>query len=195
MVREQNAMLTKTDREFLIAEGEHYSGDSAKQMRYERRQKIRDRIRETLLDFTLLFDYLPDSEQEKLFEDEGGWWAHGDQELQEGARDTIAFILRNADISPYLEHSGSPPSTPATELLEDAYKRIAIEHGRLVTEVANPEIETTNLRNVLSRLEEGDSEETAQTLGLLLQTGEVSEETRAEIQELLRDDLVDSLGD
>lgn len=50
-----NAMLTKTQRAFLKGEKE-YTGDSARQQRYERRQAIKERVRHTMLDFQLLFE-------------------------------------------------------------------------------------------------------------------------------------------
>jgi hypothetical protein len=50
-----NAMLTKTQRAFLKGEKE-YTGEHAKQQRYQRREAIKERVENTLLDFQLLFE-------------------------------------------------------------------------------------------------------------------------------------------
>ena len=48
-------MLTKTQRAFLKGEKE-YTGEHAKQQRYQRRQAIKERVENTLQDFRLLFE-------------------------------------------------------------------------------------------------------------------------------------------
>lgn len=63
---EYKGFLTETDREFLRGEKE-YSGENAKQMRYQRRRSIRERSRGALFDMQLLFNELSDREIEKIF--------------------------------------------------------------------------------------------------------------------------------
>jgi hypothetical protein len=66
MSERPTAMLTQKDREWLTSDGEMYSGDHAKQQRYQRRKSIRDRVVASLLDFILLFERLNDDEREKI---------------------------------------------------------------------------------------------------------------------------------
>lgn len=77
--------LTETDELFLRG-GKRYD---SKQQRYERRKAIRERTREALRDFSLLYKELDRSERNKIFEPE-------DREtriaLEEGITDTIAFL-------------------------------------------------------------------------------------------------------
>jgi hypothetical protein len=60
-----NGFLTSTDRAFLRGEKE-YTGNHAKQQRYERRKAVRERTRAALWDFSILFHTLDDDELEKV---------------------------------------------------------------------------------------------------------------------------------
>lgn len=51
----EGAMLTKTQRAFLKGEKE-YTGENARQQRYQRRQAIKKRVQNTMLDFKLLLE-------------------------------------------------------------------------------------------------------------------------------------------
>lgn len=74
--------LTEVDREYLRGEKE-YTGDNAKQMRYQRRQSIRERTANAFRDFALLYLDLPAEEHEKVLktirEREGYDWGGGRQ--------------------------------------------------------------------------------------------------------------------
>lgn len=87
--------LTETDELFLKG-GKKYG---SKQQRYERRKAIRERTREALRDFSLLYEKLDAVERNKIFEPE-------DREtrlaLGGGITDTIAFL--------YLALEGEPGS-------------------------------------------------------------------------------------
>lgn len=69
--------LTETDRKYLRGEKE-YTGENAKQMRYQRRQSIRDRTANAFRDFALLYHDLPPEERRKVLatirESEGHEW-------------------------------------------------------------------------------------------------------------------------
>lgn len=89
---DEKGFLTDTDREFLRGEKE-YSGENAKQMRYQRRRAIRDRTRGAFRDFSLLFETLDEKERNKIFD-------VGDDvedlealnEFRESLASTISFI-------------------------------------------------------------------------------------------------------
>lgn len=67
---DQKGFLTEADREFLRGERE-YTGENAKQMRYQRRQSIRERTRGAFRDFALLHDELDKTERNKIFDPPG----------------------------------------------------------------------------------------------------------------------------
>jgi hypothetical protein len=73
--------LTKKDRQFLRGELEYEREESA----IHKRADIRERTRNALLDFTLLFQELDPKDREQIFEDH-------DYSLRRGMIDVIAFI-------------------------------------------------------------------------------------------------------
>lgn len=65
---ENNGFLTSTDKEFLQADGEYYTGENAKQSRYERRKAIAERARQAFHDFRLLYETLDEDERNRIFD-------------------------------------------------------------------------------------------------------------------------------
>lgn len=59
-------ILTTSDREFLLGRKTDYTEHSKKQ----KRNRIRRRIRNAILDFTILFEYLDDRDRETVFDPE-----------------------------------------------------------------------------------------------------------------------------
>lgn len=59
------AMLTRTDREFLLSDGSGYNADD----RHDRKVSILDRTRQSLTDFRLLADYCPEEWRDEIFEE------------------------------------------------------------------------------------------------------------------------------
>lgn len=82
---DHHGFLTETDKLFLRG-GKKYG---SKQQRYDRRKAVRERTREALLDFSVLYKELDRTERNKIFEP-------GDREerieLEDGIIDTIAFL-------------------------------------------------------------------------------------------------------
>lgn len=180
MVREQNAMLTDTDREFLLAGGGYYTGENAKQMRYERRSNIRNRIRETLLDFTLLFEHLEERERAKIFED-------ADADLDNGVRDTLALLLYSLRVSAVMEGYAVGNVPELADALGGALDRAGLKDGWAVQDW-DLEIEAIPISHLLRKAEESD-ELQARELGLLMETGVVSDDTQEAVRELVTEDL------
>lgn len=60
-----HAMLTKGHRKFLKSDGSGYS----RQVQKEHRDAIRQRVKDTLLDFSLLFEHWPEEECDEVFDD------------------------------------------------------------------------------------------------------------------------------
>lgn len=77
-------ILTPSDREFLLGRKTDYTEHSKKQ----KRNRIRRRLRNSLLDFTILFEHLEDRDRETVFnpEDED----RGD--YTKGIIDTLGFL-------------------------------------------------------------------------------------------------------
>jgi hypothetical protein len=87
---DEKGFLTDTDRAFLTGEKE-YTGENAKQLRYQRRQAIAERTRQAFHDFGLLYDVLDEHERDRIFD-------IGDESVDEFHRslvDTFAFLYRS----------------------------------------------------------------------------------------------------
>jgi len=63
-VRDKRGILTKDDREFLLGQKKLSEGGS-----YNRRRFIRDRLYHALLDFRLLYEFMPDRDRERVFDE------------------------------------------------------------------------------------------------------------------------------
>lgn len=187
--KEDNAMLTQTDREFLRGETE-YTGENAKQMRYERRDQIRRRVRQSLKDFTLLFDHVDEEEAVKILNGGGrvAFAAFEDEDVEAGLRDTLAFILREAGITCMMGETTRPNQPTSEQLLLEAFKRVGRSEGY---GVSGMELEIDSVRlprgQIIRSLEEG-RELPSETIAHLLEEDGVD---KGEIQEELRRMLAD----
>lgn len=140
---ENNGFLTGTDKEFLRGERE-YTGENAKQNRYERRQAIAERARQAFADFALLFDTLDEHERNRIFDtDVDGEVPVPTEGLRSDLTDTVAFL--------YLALEGEINSEVATNrrfsfpfdsLLDSAIRRAerARYDRRIVVEFEPPEV-------------------------------------------------------
>ncbi|WP_331234453.1 hypothetical protein [Natronorarus salvus] len=117
----RNAMLTTEDRRWLTGE-KSYSGEHAKQQRYQRRRDIRDRVRTSIRDFSILVEHLEEAERRRIFEEADGG-------LDEGVRDGLAFLLYSVGITRPGERER------AEGLLADAIRRAGARDDLLVEEV------------------------------------------------------------
>jgi len=90
----ESGFLTERDRKFLRGEKE-YTGENAKQMRYQARRAIRERTRAAFRDFSLLYATLDENERKTIFNvaddplDVDGGLSH---ETRDGITDTLAFL-------------------------------------------------------------------------------------------------------
>ncbi|WP_227357684.1 hypothetical protein [Haladaptatus salinisoli] len=87
-------MLTKKQREFIRGEYE-YEGEYASQKRYQQRKAIRERVRNSLYDFTELFEHLDENEREKIFsppEDER-------EPLNQALINLVAFLYKETHVT------------------------------------------------------------------------------------------------
>lgn len=88
-------ILTHRDRTFLTGENP-YEGKHAKQQRYDRREEIRRRVHNALLDFELLYEHLDETELEKLAQcaDYTEDYSQAQSGLYHGVRFALQFLYK-----------------------------------------------------------------------------------------------------
>lgn len=185
MTSRKNAMLTTEDRRWLTGE-KSYEGQHAKQQRYQRRNDIRERVYNSVLDFTILFDELDEDERQKVFgtvTDDGRQWVDTDSEFRDGVRDALAFFLRGVGIGAVMRSPSAPHQRVPELLLETALSRAGQRAGFLIEEITLG-IDATEVAvpDVLERLEAGE-ELSPTELYLLMESGAIDP---AAVQDCLR---------
>lgn len=180
-------MLTTEDRRWLTGE-KSYEGEHAKQQRYQRRRDIRKRVRNTILDFTILFEHLEDAEREKLFERLGEDGTEG-EEFAAGLSDGLAFILYNAGITETMLEDGSDGTESTAERLLREAVSAAGKRDEILVEDVELSIDATRapIASILEDLRAGNEVSPAE-LCLLLESEAVdTEDARDCIRELVVD--------
>jgi hypothetical protein len=189
MTGRRNAMLTTEDRRWLTGE-KHYEGEHAKQQRYQRRRDIRERVYNSLLDFSILFEHLETDEREKLFGTPGTDRKRltDDRELTAGIRDALAFLLYNTGVTAMMDGDGGDPGPVAEWLLTEALHQAGTRDGIFVESVTL-DIDAVDLprASLLEDLEAGH-ELSPGELRLLLESDQV--DTR-DVQEHVRKQVFD----
>lgn len=189
MTGRKNAMLTTEDRRWLTGE-KIYEGEHAKQQRYQRRRDIRERIYNSLLDFSILFEHLEEDERQKLFGTPGTNQSQltDDRELITGIRDALGFLLYNMGITEVMDASDAHRSVIAERVLIEALHQVGEKDGIFIEDV-DLTIEAIDLprSSLLDDLEAG-TELSPSELRVLLESETV--DTR-KVQECIRGMLVD----
>lgn len=186
MAGRKNAMLTTEDRRWLTGE-KTYDGEHAKQQRYQRRRDIRERVYNSMLDFTILFQQLEETEREKLFgqiSDDGTQWDIEDEAFEAGIRDALAFLLYNVGVTKRMSTDEALSETTVAErLATDAIYRAGRRDDFLI-EGVELAISATHLplSNVLDDLEAGTQLSPAR-LRILMESDRVD---TTEVQECVR---------
>jgi len=190
MTGRKNAMLTTEDRRWLTGE-KTYDGQHAKQQRYQRRKDIRERVYNSMLDFSILLDDLDEDEWREIFgevTEYGQQWQDADEDLQAGVRDGLAFLLRTIGIVTLMRESRPSHETVPERVFTAALRRAGHRDGLLVNSVAL-DIEATDVGTpaLLDALE-SDESISAGGLYLLMESGAVDTDV---VQECLREQLSD----
>jgi hypothetical protein len=191
MTGRKNAMLTTEDRRWLRGE-KVYDGQHAKQQRYQRRRDIRDRVYNSMLDFSILLDELDDDEWREIFGEvvEGGQqWQNADEDLQAGVRDGLAFLLRTVGVATLMRDGQASQGTVPERLFTAALRRAGHRDGLIVESVAL-DIEATDV-GIPELLEDLQSDEplSAGSLYLLMESGAVETDV---VRDCLRDQLFEN---
>ena len=187
MTGRKNAMLTTEDRRWLTGEKE-YDGQHAKQQRYQRRRDIRERVSNSMLDFSILLEALDDDECREIFgdiSDDGRQWRNADEELQAGVRDGLALLFRTVGIAALMRDNESTGTVPE-RMVATALKRAGHRDGLLVESVSL-DIEATHvgIPELLDELESG-GEISPGGLYLLMESGGLDTSV---VQDCLREQL------
>jgi hypothetical protein len=190
MTGRKNAMLTTEDRRWLTGD-KVYDGQHAKQQRYQRRRDIRERIYNSMLDFSILIDELDDDEWREIFgevTDGGQQWQNVEEDLQTGVRDGLALLLRTIGVATLMRDEQASQSTVPERLFTAALRRAGHRDGLLV-ESAFLGIEATDV-GIPKLLEDLQSDEpmSAGSLYLLMESGAVDTDV---VQDCLRDHLLE----
>ena len=183
-------MLTTEDRRWLREE-KVYDGQHAKQQRYQRRRDIRERVYNSMLDFSILLEELNDDEWREIFGDitDGGrQWQNADEDLQAGVRDGLAFLLRTVGVATLMRDEQASQGTVPERLFTAALRRAGHRDGVLVESVSL-DIEATDV-GIPELLEDLKSDEpmSAGSLYLLMESGVVDTDV---VQNCLRDQLLE----
>lgn len=127
----KRGILTPADRRYLRGDEELTEGSE-----YNTRRRIRERVRNSILDFAILYDHLDESDRSKIFKtDEGAWRAWEDAELHNGLRDTLALVFREGIIEQHISPYDTARGLPAQVLFEEAVRRVSVEKGFLVKDI------------------------------------------------------------
>jgi len=190
MASRKNAMLTTEDRRWLTGE-KTYDGQHAKQQRYQRRRDIRERVYNSMLDFTVLFEKLDEDEHRQIFgevSDDGRQWTNGDAELREGVRDGLAFLFSTVGITTMMRDESPSTAQVPRWLIGSAVRQAGQRDGYLVEDV-DLDIDATDVAvpELLDALEAGEDISPA-GLYHLMESGALDS---AEVGEWLREQLRD----
>lgn len=174
-------ILSPADRKYLQG-GREYDSEGTE---YNTKRRIRKRVREGILDFTLLFNELEHEEREKIFGSNLTPLIELDDDLAQGMRDALAFILEGAGGAALLDEH-RPKGLTSEQLLERAIGRLARQYGYFPRRIDMSGIEIDAERlpwNLEEGLEQGE-ELPPEALAFLME--EYDEIDTIEVQELLR---------
>jgi len=169
-------ILTPSDRDFLIGRKTDYTEHSKKQ----KRNRIRRRVRNAVLDFSILFEYMEDRDRETVFDPD----AEDRDAYTQGITDVLAFL-----------HLGTMGyHTPFKDMLSEgvgkAEQRLAGSNYRMVDVEFNVEpVGQIDVDDVVEKLENEefaqltDEELRAFVRLLTMSDGFSPEDTREEIKD------------
>ncbi|WP_408957438.1 hypothetical protein [Natrinema sp. 74] len=169
-------ILTPSDRDFLLGRKTDYTDHSKKQ----KRNRIRRRVRNAILDFSILFEYMEERDRETVFDPD----AEDRDAYTQGITDMLAFL-----------HLGTMGyHTPFKDMLSEgvgkAEQRLAGSNYRMVNVEFNVEpVGQIDVDEVVEKLENGefaqltDEELRAFVRLLTMSDGFSPEEAREEIKD------------
>ncbi|WP_433627196.1 hypothetical protein [Halomicrococcus sp. NG-SE-24] len=139
-------ILTPSDREFLIGRKSDYTEHSRKQ----KRNRIRRRIRNAILDFTIIFEHLEDRDRETVFNPDDD----ARDAYTQGITDLLAFLHLGTMgyYTPFKDMLGQGVNKAEQELAGSDYRMVTVDFN--VDPVGQIDVD-----EVIDKLEFGDFDE------------------------------------
>lgn len=184
-------ILSSSDRKWLLLSRDEYVEEHSRQYWGQRRDEVINRVRNGVLDFTLLFDHLEHDQRVEIFGNPLiSLMQFDDPDFEAGIRDTLAFLIEGAGGASLLDEH-VPPETTAERLLEEAFGQIAWRYQYNLNGIQlDVDAEKIPGDELLQRIE-ADEELTAEELAqLLLAKGD--DVNTATLQEQIRAELSDA---
>lgn len=184
-------ILNDADRKWLLMDREEFIEEHSRQYWGQRRDEVRKRTRDGILDFSLLFDHMTIEDWEAVSGSRPSpqvWF--DDPAFESGVRDTLASMLLIVGGRSLFEGVG-PANPTAERVLYDAFERLAwlymydLERFDLTIEA-----ERIHWRELREKLEEGE-ELSVDELSKLLIAAQDEVDTEA-LQNTVRDQLADA---
>jgi hypothetical protein len=176
-------VLTKADREYLTGQSDIETGSHGER---RARERIRNRTKNALMDFGLMFEHLEDRDIEQIFMPENNAQSANQAEML-----ALAFFLDGIGIQAHMG-PGKMNTSTTKRIFETAVERVGKKRGYLVND-ADFEIDADKIphKSLFRDLEEG-KELSTDALRFLLETDEVDTE---KVQETIRQMVVDENSD
>lgn len=146
MSNRPSGILTEADREFLRAGGEYYTGENARQNRYQRRRDIRERITQSILDFQDIASLVDENLRKQVFSEPEKTGATSKDEFRAAVNSLIYWL--------YLGHKDQDKLF--LEVIKDPIKRAerdyhAKQYGELVDVEVICEMDVSERGDALAR--------------------------------------------
>jgi len=175
--------LSKTDRRFLVTGKTRGGEQPAEEVRINTRNRIRKRIRESIVDFWLISVYLDDRDRGLIFDQSGD--PMDDWELREGIKNAMQFFYMGLQDSNLMDFE-----TGVTSAVHDAERDRHEGPVIIETEFDVDVDEQFDVQEAYDKFQKGAPLEPAE-VGALLVTGHVQDPT--EVQHLAQHARVNGL--
>ncbi|XVH33641.1 hypothetical protein ACNS7O_17135 (plasmid) [Haloferacaceae archaeon DSL9] len=169
-------ILTPSDRDFLLGRKTDYTDHSKKQ----KRNRIRRRVRNALLDFTILFEHLEDRDRKTVFDPDD----ENRAAYTEGVIDMLAFLHLGTMgyYTPFKDMLAEGVGKAEQELAGSDYRMVNVEFN--VDPVGQIDVDEVVSKLDAGRFEKITDEELRAFVRLLTLSDQfVPEETSAQIKE------------
>jgi succinate dehydrogenase flavin-adding protein (antitoxin of CptAB toxin-antitoxin module) len=159
-------ILTPSDREFLLGRKTDYTEHSRKQ----KRNRIRRRLRNAILDFTILFEHLEERDRETVFNPDDD----NREAYTRGITDMLAFLHLGTMgyYTPFKHMLAQGVNRAEQELAGSDYRMVSVEFN--VDPVGNIDVDAVLEKLEEERFEEITDEELRAFVRLLAETDVVS---------------------
>lgn len=183
-------ILTEADRAFLRNPDEY-----SRQNAHARQNAIGERVRNAILDFTVLFDNLDAEGYQRIFgrPPTPKSQRYADPALEAGLRDALAFVFHSSGAKGYfLGHADSSEHTTGLEaerLLTETFDRLAWRYRyQLNTAALNIDAEMINWHDLVEELEAGHELNPEQLAHFLSHDDVDTSEIQAQVRSMIDTD-------